>query len=71
MVSKSIIGLMPIEMSNRAEELSKMAGLKHKIDGFKIMDGLFSQKILDLKLIRLPKSKEKIIQIDVRHILKL
>jgi hypothetical protein len=62
---------VPINVFERVKTISQKANLPHNIDGFRIMNGILPPKILEIKQIRKPKSKEVFLQIDTRHIMRL
>ena len=61
---------IPVDILKRANHISQTADLS-KIDGFRALNGIIPEQILEIKKIRKPKSKDTFLQIDTRRILKL
>ncbi len=62
--------IIPKGIFDNANSIIKEGNLSHRMDGFRIM-GNIQPTVLKIKKVRLPKSKEVILQVDVRHLFKL
>ena len=62
--------IIPKSIFDSATKIMKNANLTHRMDGFRIMNGI-QPTVLEIKKVRMPKSKQVMLQVDVRHVFKL